>query len=55
MAKDTKETKKSNRRTEVKELPKEEQELSKAEQKRVKGGSLLHNIMDGITANKPKQ
>ena len=38
MAKDTKQTTKSNRRTQVKELPKGEKELSKAEQKKVKGG-----------------
>ena len=34
---------KSKRRTQVKELPKSEKELSKAEQKRVKGGDILSN------------
>ena len=53
MAKNAKESKKQPRRTEVKDLPKPEQELSKDEQKKVKGG-LLHNIMDGILDNKPK-
>ncbi|HEY9283498.1 MAG TPA: hypothetical protein VIP46_08595 [Pyrinomonadaceae bacterium] len=53
MAKNEKESKNRPRRTQVKDLPKKEQELSKDEQKKVKGG-LLHNIMDGIIANKPK-
>jgi hypothetical protein len=38
MAKSTKETKKQTRRTQVKELPRSEEELSKAEQKKIKGG-----------------
>ena len=38
MAKDTKQTKEPKRRTQVKELPKREKELSKDEQKKVKGG-----------------
>ena len=33
-----KKTKSTNRRTQVKELPKQEQQLSKEEQKKVKGG-----------------
>ena len=40
MAKNTKETTKSNRRTQIKELPKEEKQLSKEEQKKVKGGMI---------------
>ena len=43
---------KPKRRTEVKELPKNEKELSKPEQKKVEG---LHNIMDGIISNWPKR
>ena len=49
-----KESKTVKRRTQVEELPKHEQELSKEEQKKIKGGNLLHNIMDGIKTN-PKQ
>lgn len=53
MAKNAKEsTKKQPRRTQVKDLPKPEQELSKDEQKKVKGG---HNIMDSIIGNWPKR
>lgn len=48
-----KEAKTNKRRTQVKDLPKAAKELSEAEQKKVKGG-LLHNIMDGVIANKPK-
>lgn len=55
MTKNAKESKKQPRRTQVKDLPKPEQELSKDEQKKVKGGSLLHNIMDGIIDNPPKR
>ncbi|HEV2763529.1 MAG TPA: hypothetical protein VGV38_11175 [Pyrinomonadaceae bacterium] len=44
---------KHGRRTQVKELPKEEKELSKDEQKQVKGG--MHNIMSGILDNMPKR
>ena len=33
-----KKTKSTNRRTQVKELPKQEQQLSKEEQKKIKGG-----------------
>ena len=47
MAKNTKETTKSNRRTQVKELPKEEKELSKEEQKKVKGGGGLMGLLNG--------
>jgi hypothetical protein len=39
-------------RTQVKEIPKNEKELSKAEQKKVKD---RHNIMDGIISNWPKR
>lgn len=52
---DKKENKTPRQRTQIKDLPKEEKQLSKADQKKVKGGNLLHNIMDGIIANKPKQ
>lgn len=55
MAKKTEE-KTPERRTQVKELPKEEKQLSKEEQKKVEGGSsLMHNIMDGIISNYPKR
>lgn len=54
MAKETKDAKKGGRRTQVKELPRPEKEVTKEEQKKVKGGSLLHNIMDGVADNKPK-
>ena len=53
--KDTGSAKPTKRRTQVKELPKSEKELSAKEQKKVKGGSLMHNIMSGIIDNKPKQ
>lgn len=43
-----KKEKTNKRRTQVKELPKAERELSKEEQKRVKGGS-------GILDNLPKR
>ena len=52
MTKKTQNEKKPNRRTQVKELPKPQQELSKDEQKKVKGG---HNIMDSIIGNWPKR
>ena len=35
----TKQTKRAKRRTEIKELPKQIRELSKKEQKKVKGGT----------------
>ena len=38
MTKDVKETKKTNRRTQIKDLPKSERELGVEEQKKVKGG-----------------
>ncbi|HEV2763530.1 MAG TPA: hypothetical protein VGV38_11180 [Pyrinomonadaceae bacterium] len=41
MSAKTKNTKPSARRTQVRELPKDEKRLSKDEQKRVKGGSWL--------------
>lgn len=53
MAKNTKETTKPKRRTQVKELPKEEKQLSKEEQKKVKGGAGVFFLVD-IAANKPK-
>lgn len=53
MTKNAKESKKQPRRTQVKDLPKPEQELSKDEQKKVKGG--MHNIMSGIIDNFPKR
>lgn len=53
MAKNEKESKNRPRRTQVKDLPKKEQELSKDEQKKVKGG--MHNIMSGILDNLPKR
>lgn len=40
MAKNTKETTNPNRRTQIKQLPKEEKQLSKEEQKKVKGGMI---------------
>ena len=40
MAKNNDETKKQTRRTQVKDLPKEEKQLSKEEQKKVKGGMI---------------
>ena len=47
MAKKEKETNRTNkRRTQVKELPKEEKELSADEQKKVKGGSLRLYVGD---------
>jgi hypothetical protein len=48
-----KQTKMNKRRTQVKDLPKEQQELSKDEQKKVKGGVLALNIVD-VAANRPK-
>ncbi|HEY0077844.1 MAG TPA: hypothetical protein VGB73_04295 [Pyrinomonadaceae bacterium] len=45
MAKKTEE-KKPERRTQVKELPKEGRELSKDEQKRVKGGAGTSLVID---------
>lgn len=48
MAKNTKETKKQTRRTQVKELPKKEKELSAGEQKKVKGGSGVANLFTKI-------
>lgn len=53
MTKNAKESKKQPRRTQVKDMPKPEQELSKDEQKKVKGG--MHNIMDSIISNFPKR
>ncbi len=50
---DKKENKTPKRRTQVKELPKEEKQVSKDEQKQVKGG--MHNIMDSILDNFPKR
>ena len=48
MAKDTKETKEPRRRTQVKDLPKEEKELSKDEQKKIKGGPGGGIVIDPI-------
>ncbi|HEY0080772.1 MAG TPA: hypothetical protein VGB73_19375 [Pyrinomonadaceae bacterium] len=48
------EQKASKRRTQVKELPRQEQELSKDEQQKVKGGAGTAVSMD-LYANKPKQ
>lgn len=42
-----KKEKTNKRRTQVKELPKNEKELSKAEQKRVKGGGGLMGLLNG--------
>ena len=53
MAKSTKETKKQTRRTQVKELPKKEKELSADEQNDVKGGAGAFFFVD--IAAKPKQ
>ncbi|HEY0080770.1 MAG TPA: hypothetical protein VGB73_19365 [Pyrinomonadaceae bacterium] len=39
---------KTNRRTQVKELPKQEQELSKDEQKKIKGGPLNSFFLPSI-------
>ena len=41
MAKNAKKMTKPTRRTQVKELPKEEKQLSKDEQKKVKGGASM--------------
>lgn len=46
MAKKTKE-KTPPRRTQVKELPKEEKQLSKEEQKKIKGGGGLMGLLNG--------
>ncbi|HEY0079796.1 MAG TPA: hypothetical protein VGB73_14370 [Pyrinomonadaceae bacterium] len=43
----TEETKKPTRRTQVRELPKQEKELSQDEQKRVKGG--LNRVNETVT------
>ena len=43
----------NKRRTQVKELPKEEKELSKAEQKKVKGGQTSAFMWVG--SNRPNQ
>ena len=55
MAKNTPDEKKPNRRTQVKELPKEEKQLSKEEQKKVQGGSVFGFEPQPISAVKPKQ
>lgn len=41
-------------KTQVRELPKKEKQLNADEQKKIKGGNLLHNIMDGIISNPKK-
>ena len=48
------EDKAKKRRTQVKELPREAQELSRDEQQKVKGGAGTAVSMD-LYANKPKQ
>ena len=53
MAKNTPDEKKPKRRTEVKELPQPKKELSKEEQKKVKGSAGAFFLVD-IAANKPK-
>ncbi len=53
MTKNEKVSKVRGKRTQVKDLPKPEKELSRDEQKKVKGG-LMHNIMDSIISNKSK-
>ena len=51
MAKKTEE-KTPKRRTQVKELPKEEKELSRDEQRKVKGGAAISLLVD--LSSKPK-
>ncbi|HEY0080773.1 MAG TPA: hypothetical protein VGB73_19380 [Pyrinomonadaceae bacterium] len=45
MAKNTKDEKQPKRRTQVKELPKEEKQLSTDEQKKIKGGPTFSDWM----------
>lgn len=47
MAKNTKDSSQPARRTQAKELPKSKKELSKAEQKQVKGGGGLMGLLNG--------
>ena len=56
MAKNPKETAKQTRRTQVKDLPKEEKELSKPEQEGVKGGiGALGLIISSAKPQNPQQ
>ena len=41
-----KESDKPKRRTQIKELPKEEKELSKEEQKKIKGGDFIERVRE---------
>ena len=45
----------TNRRTEIKDLPKEEEALSPEEQKKVQGGAIRKAVMNtGLTEEPPK-
>ena len=48
MTKNAKDAKKQTRRTQVKELPKREKELSKDEQKKIKGGPVFSNWLPAM-------
>ncbi len=48
------EKKEQTRRTQIEDLPQEEKELSKDDQKKVKGGAGVSFLID-VAANKPKQ
>lgn len=54
MAKNTPDEKKPKRRTEVKPLPPPKKELSKEEQKKVKGGSMIPGIGTAVGAAERK-